>query len=251
MASSDYKHLDDRIRALTGIDTSSEVVQGYIEDWIKDAIREIYGFVPKFEKVRYTVLSSAYGASVGITVKEPVLSVLFSRTSNFADDETFEASEVAYNHMYMTNKHYSMFRGTLDDPLFYYEPQTSGVAQKIKAIPNDGSIKVVQFDIPNWDAEGSYNANEITTINTTPNEIDHLIILNASIKATTFLLQSEQDEDIYVPLLNTLKADYVQSVQLYLSQFQMQTGLEAPKEVAQTGGRATAEELQKLMQKDG
>ena len=75
--------------------------------------------------------------------------------------------------------------------------------------------------------------------------------MNASIKATTFLLQSEQDEDIYVPLLNTLKADYVQSVQLYLSQFQMQTGLEAPKEVAQTGGRATAEELQKLMQKYG
>jgi|6_EtaG_2_1085325.scaffolds.fasta_scaffold07457_3 hypothetical protein len=251
MASADYKHLDDRIKALTGIDTSSEVIQGYIEDWIKDAIREIYSVVPKHEKVRYTILSSSASASTGITVKEPVLSVIFAPTSSFDSEDTYEAREVSYNHLYRANKHYSMFRGLDGDPLFYYEPQTSGTAQLIKAIPSDGYIKVVQFDIPNWDTEGSYNASEITTINTVPNEIDHLIILNASIKATTYLLQNEQDEDIYVPLLNTLKADYVQSVQLYLTQFQTQAQLNKPETVSPSRGKATAEELQKLMQKYG
>ena len=50
MASADYKHLDDRIRALTGIGPTDDIILGYMEDWIKDAIREIYSFVPKYEK---------------------------------------------------------------------------------------------------------------------------------------------------------------------------------------------------------
>ena len=254
MASSDYKHLDDRIRALTGIRATDEVVLGYMEDWIKDAIREIYSFVPRNEKFRYGTLSSAALASTGITIKEPILSVLWSVDSNFSDETTYEAREMLYNQLYMFNKHYSLFKATSNDPIFYYEPSTSGTAQKIKALPNNvGSnatyIKVVQFDVPNWDAEGSFNADEITTINTIPNEIDHLIVLNASVKATTYLLQSEQDEDIYVPLLNTLKADYVQSVQLYLSQFQAKVPLQAPSKTEQSGSKVTAEELQQLIQK--
>ena len=249
MASSDYKHLDDRVRALTGIDTSSEIVQGYLEDWIKDAIREIYSFVPKYEKFRYTIMSSAALGSTGITVKEPVLSVLWCAGNSFDSDATYEAREMLYSQLFMFNKSYSLFKGRGDDPLYYYEPQVSGTPQKIKAHPDTGYIKTIEFNIPNWDAEGSNNANEITTITTIPNEIDHLIILNASIKATTYLLQSEQDEDIYVPLLNTLKADYVQSVQLYLQQFKMQPAQMETAKLEQTGARASAEELQQLMQK--
>ena len=248
MASSDYKHLDDRIRALTGLDTSSEIIQGYIEDWIEAAIREIYSFVPRNEKFRYTTLSSAIIASTGITVKEPVISVLWCKDDSWDDGDTFEAREMLYSQLYMFNKHYSVFKARSTDPLYYYEPQTSGTAQKIKAHPSDGYIKVIKFDIPNWDAEGSYNANEITTINSLPNEIDHLIILNASIKATTYLLQSEQDEDIYVPMLNTLKADYIQSVQLYLSQFNIKAPMNQPS-TTDSGSKATAEELQKMVQK--
>ena len=243
-----HKQLDDRIAALTGIDISETKVQHYIETWIEEAIREIYSFVPRNEKFRYTVLSSSAVASVGITVKEPVASVLWCENNSFQDDDVFEAREMMYSQLYMFNKHYSVFRARKTDPLYYYEPQTSGTAQKIKAYPSDGYIKVIKFDIPNWDSEGSYNANEITTINSLPNEIDHLIVLNASVKATTFLLQSEQDEDIYVPMLNTLKADYVQSVQLYLSQFNVKAPMNQPSSTG-GGSKATAEELQKLMQK--
>ena len=249
MPSYEYKHLDDRIRALTGISATNDTLLGYLEDWIKDAIREIYSFVPKHEKFRYSVLSSSALASSGITITEPVLSVIWSADNNFRDDDTFEAREMLYSQLYMFNKHYSLFKGRDDDPLYYYEPQSSGTAQKIKAFPDTGYIKLIQFDVPDWDAEGSNNADEITTINTIPNEIDHLIVLNASIKATTYLLQSEQDEDIYVPLINTLKADYVQSVQLYLSQFQIQAPMQEPSKNKQIGSRATAEELQQLIQK--
>ena len=249
MPSYDYKHLDDRIRALTGIGPTDDIILGYMEDWIKDAIREIYSFVPKYEKFKYSIITGAISASTGIQTSEPVLYVIWCKNNAFREAETYEAREMLYSQLYMFNKHYSLFKGVEDDPLYYYEPQTSG-AQIIKAYPNDGYIKLIKFDIPDWDAEGYNNANEINTINTVPNEIDHLIILNASIKALTFLLHSEQDEDIYVPLLNTIKADYSQSVQLYLSQFKtVQAPNIEPSTVEPSNSRATAEELQQLIQK--
>ena len=257
MASADYKHLDDRIRALTGIGPTDDIILGYMEDWIKDAIREIYSFVPKYEKFRYSAITATINASTGLLVadgsnpstSEPVLSVIWSQSSSFGDGETFEAREMLYSQLYMFNKSYSLFKGEALDPLYYYEPQTSGV-QIIKAYPSDGFIKLIRFDIPDWDAAGSNNADEINTISTIPNEVDHLIVLNASIKALTYLLQSEQDEDIYVPLLNTTKADYIQSVQLYLSQFKtVQAPDIKPSKVDQSNARATSEELQQLIQK--
>lgn len=249
MPSYDYKHLDDRIRALTGIGPTDDAVLGYMEDWIKDSIREIYSFVPKYEKFKYASISNAILASTGLDTSEPVLSVIWSPTSAFEDGRTYEAREMLYNQLYMFNKQYSVFKASITDPIYYYEPQTTGNAHKIKAHPNTGYIKVVKFDIPDWDAEGYNNANEINTINTIPNEIDHLIVLCASIKATTYLLQSEQDEDIYVPMLNTLKSDYGQSIQLYMSQFKVQPLNIKPTKTEQAGSRATAEELQQLMQK--
>ena len=249
MPSYDYKHLDDRIRALTGIGPTDDIVLGYMEDWVKDAIREIYSFVPRYEKFKYSIITSAISASTGITTSEPVLSVIWCENNAFREVDTYEAREMLYSQLYMFNKSYSLFKGVEGDPLYYYEPQTSGV-QKIKAYPSNGYIKVIKFDIPDWDEEGLNNANEITTINALPNEIDHLIILNASIKALTYLLHSEQDEDIYVPLLNTIKADYAQSVQLYLSQFKtVQAPNVEPSKIEPSNSRATAEELQQLMQK--
>jgi len=53
-----------------------------------------------------------------------------------------------------------------------------------------------------------------------------------------------------VPLLNTIKADYAQSVQLYLSQFKtVQAPNVEPSKIEPSNSRATAEELQQLMQK--
>lgn len=250
MASSDFKHLDDKIRALTGIDITKEEVQGYIENWIKDAIREIYSFVPRNEKFRYSIISSGSLASTGITVHEPVLSVIWCANISFNDDDTYEAREMLYNKLFMFNKNSSLFRATDSDPIFYYEPQVSGsTGQKIKGYPGTGYIKVIKFDVPDFDAEGANNANVINSVASIPNEIDHLIVLNASIKALTYLLQSEQDEDIYIPLINTLKADYAQSVQLYISQFRGEAPEIQPAKAESSGSRATSEELQQLIEK--
>jgi len=245
-----FKQLDDRIAALTGIDKTKENVQDYIENWIKDAIREIYSFLPRSEKFRFGTMSSSTLASTGITVTEPVLSVIWNSHADWNEDNTYEAREMLYNKLFMFNKTRSLFKATDSDPIFYYEPQISGVAgQKLKAYPNSGYIKAITFEIFDFDAEGQYNANVIDNVTSTPHEIDHLIVLNASVKAATFLLQSEQDEDIYVPLINTLKADYVQSVQLYNTQFTGVSPQMQPSKTEQQGSRATSEELQQLIQK--
>ena len=245
-----WKQLDDRICALTGIDKTKDMVQDYLENWIKDAIREIYSFVPLYEKSKYTIISTASLASTGIVVSEPVLSVLWCIDNTWDNSKTYEAREMIYSKLFMFNKPNSIFEASDADPIFYYEPQVKGSdGQKIKAYPAGGYIKTITFDVFDFDSEGQYNANVVESVQGIPNEIDHLVVLNASIKASTYLLQSEQDEDIYVPLINTLKADYAQSVQLYMSQFKVQAPRMEPSQTEQTGSRATSEELQKLIQK--
>ena len=47
-----------------------------------------------------------------------------------------------------------------------------------------------------------------------PDEYEYAVILYASIKAAQSLLASEEDDDLYVPMINTLKQDYIQVLTL-------------------------------------
>ena len=237
-------YLDGKIKSLTGIDITDSDVKDYLQDWIHDAVREVYSFVPKYEKFKYSAKSSATLSSTGVSVSEPVLSVIWSVDDTFRTDSTYEAREMLYSQLFMFNKTFSLFKASQRDPIYYYEPQASGTAQKIKAHPNDGYIKVISLQMP------TFLASDETSLPTIPNEIDHLIILNASLKALHYLLQREQDEDIYVPLISSMKSDYIQSVQLYLSQFQIKgPEMQSPSKIEQPGSKASAEELQKLIEK--
>ena len=51
-------------------------------------------------------------------------------------------------------------------------------------------------------------------IDNIPNEYEYVVVLYAAIKCAQALLAEEEDEELYVPIINTLKQDYVQSLNL-------------------------------------
>jgi len=52
------------------------------------------------------------------------------------------------------------------------------------------------------------DASDVSTIANFPNEAEHLVVLYASIKCVESLMATEEDIELYVPLLAQLKDDY-------------------------------------------
>ena len=55
-----------------------------------------------------------------------------------------------------------------------------------------------------------------TTIVNFPDEAEHLVTLYAAIKATEFMMLSEEDMEVYGPQLQALQQDYGQGLQMLL-----------------------------------
>jgi len=251
--------LDSRISSLTGIDTSGATIQTYIQDWIQDSIREVYSSIPRTEKFRYATQTAVAFSYAGEAISEPILGVIFSTDATFVNvDKIFECREINHIDAFEAAKSSSVKYATTSDPVYYIQPATVGLngpssAQTVKALPthlehiNDTptyiKISYLNMNALNYDPDSESSPVAI------PNEVDHLIVLCASIKAATYLLQNEQDEDIYVPLLTSLKQDYQLSLQLYLSQFGAAFKQSKEGGIKRTSQAKTAEQLRELIDK--
>lgn len=64
-------------------------------------------------------------------------------------------------------------------------------------------------------------------INGFPNDLEYIVVLYASIKAAQSLLAIEEDDELYVPIITTLKQDYAQALNL------LGVGAQAPRGTGQ------------------
>ena len=92
-----------------------------------------------------------------------------------------------------------MFYGTESDPVFWKWDN------KLKIAP-EGSVAIHHVSYPSV-AHGD------SSISNFADEAEHLVVLYAAIKAAEYLLASEEDDDLYIPIINVLKADYVAGLQ--------------------------------------
>ena len=196
----------DRIDALTGI----VIVNGTdsdndITDWLTDGLKQITGILPSVkleECVKTLEVTSSTGFDLDVDVTYgPVLSVTRKDTSGIEQTcrkvPKFLSSRVA-------DPDDLMFSSTTD-PVYYMDDAV------VKILPD-----------PNGTTQQAYVtyialtavANSATSIDNFPDEVEYAVVLYASIKAAQSLLASEEDDDLYIPMINTLKADYVQAINL-------------------------------------
>ena len=89
------------------------------------------------------------------------------------------------------------------DPLYYMD------YAKIKILPVPTTSQTAHIMYIHL-----YDISETSTdIDNFPTEIEHIVVLYAAIKAAESLLQSEGDEELYIPVINSLKEDYAQALQ--------------------------------------
>ena len=64
-------------------------------------------------------------------------------------------------------------------------------------------------------------------INGFPNDLEYIVVLYAAIKCAQSLLATEEDDELYVPIITTLKQDYAQALNL------LGVGAQAPRGTGQ------------------
>tara|TARA_R110000824_G_scaffold28046_8_gene94627 strand:- start:3766 stop:4461 length:696 start_codon:yes stop_codon:yes gene_type:complete len=195
----------DRIDALTGI----LVINGTnsdddITDWLTDGLKQIIGILPPVKLEECTKTSTAVESSDGFNLDTathgPVLSV--TRTDTSGIEQTcrkipkFLSSRVA-------DPDDLMFSSTTD-PVYYMD----NAVVKILPVPTSTEKAYVIYITLTAVINGAIE------ISNFPDDVEYAVVLYASIKAAQSLLASEEDDDLYTPMINTLKADYVQAVNL-------------------------------------
>ena len=189
-----FKNKVDALTQFASTDDSA------LADFLADGCKEIINMMPPFELVAVADEGSAFAPSTGQEVKVPVISVT-RKTSTTGD--THQCRLITINQKHEAQDENHVLFATETDPVYYLEPQTTG-EQKLKVLPlsSDNLATAVLVEYPG-PAVGDSSG-----IERFPDKYEHLVVLYASIKCIESLLASEEDAELYVPILQTLKQDY-------------------------------------------
>jgi hypothetical protein len=123
----------------------------------------------------------------------------------------------------------SIHAASSTDPVYWIESDTGGDPKLfVKPDPSsDQPARVHYLSYPPnstvWD--GSNLPGAATSISNFPDELEYLVPLRASITALEYQVTSEEDPELYLPLIQNLKQDYQQGLQMLgVGQAQPQQG---------------------------
>ena len=191
-----------QINSLTQFDgnntNASEEGENYstlASQWLTDAAREVINLLPmnllKLCTAEETFTSAAVGSESETLNTGKILSV-------FAGD--YAAREIPSHFKHKANDPDSIEYATTTDPVYYFENN------KINVLPSGISCKYEEVAYPSV----SYNAVDISVF---PDEAEYLVVLRAAITAAEYKLNFEEDPEIYVPIIQNLKQDYMTGLQ--------------------------------------
>ena len=101
-----------------------------------------------------------------------------------------------------------MYYATATDPAYWITSSSDATILNVNPTPTANQTAIVYHVAYPAIAHGD------SVIANFPDEIEYLVVLYAAIKAAQSLLAREEDDELYVPIIDTLKADYVSGLNM-------------------------------------
>jgi hypothetical protein len=201
--------------------------------WLTDGAKELINLLPdelKMECSTITALTS--DAPMDLDASGKILHV--TRENSDAGYHTpCRQIPSAYGGMASSGSGHMMYEPTVSDPVYWIASDTGGNPKLfIKPDPTTNQpaqVHHVAFPSP---AYGD------STIANFPDEAEYLVVLYAAIKSAESLLASEEDDDLYIPIINTLKSSYSSGLTTLAGQ--------VPQQKAQPGQQKQQKQMQDL-----
>ena len=195
--------------SVDGIDTG-ETFQVHANQWLTDGAKEIISNLPRKLKEECATITKLYIGNTDVIMDLDVSGEIFYVTRENADSgyytECRKISSVKGG-MAESGSGHMFYEPTADDPVYWTGSDDSGDPKLfVKPTPTANQpAKIYHISYPTV----TYSQNIIANF---PDEAEHLVVLYAAIKATEYMMLSEEDQEVYAPQLATLKQDYAQGL---------------------------------------
>ena len=202
----------EQIHALTGLDAASNSDSETGEDyrvlsaqWLTDAVREVINILPpklKEKCITESILTNS-PTSMDMDGKGDIISV----TRRYSDSGYWvNCRKVSTEYSSLTQDSTSLHYATVTDPVYYIQSQSDISTLFVQPTPTANQTAII-YHVGNPSiAYGD------TSIANFPDEAEYLVPLRAAITAAEYQLAIEEDAELYMPVIATLKAQYQEGV---------------------------------------
>ena len=210
-------NFSQQIHSLTGLDadstSASEASDATFRElcaqWLTDAAKEIINIMPRELKEKCTTETTLNHSQTTIDLDTLGGEVLYvNRLSADSGGSRIPCRRIPSMYGELVNDSNSLYKASATDPAYWI--LSSGDASILNVIPtptaNQTAI-VYHVGYPSI----AYSAVDIANF---PDEAEYLVPLRASITALEYQSVIEEDPELYLPLIQNLKQDYQQGLQM-------------------------------------
>ena len=199
---------DTQIQALTGTATQTEMDQ-----WMTDGVKEIINILPSELKMECSTITSLTSSTpMDLDATGDILYV----TRENADSGYFTPCRnvpAMYGGL-TTDSGNMMWYASATDPAYWTESDTGGDPKLfVKPDPTANQpSRVHHVAFPTVDVSA------VSAIVNFPNEAEYLVVLYTAIKVAESLMVSEEDPELFAPIIAILKQDYDKGITMLAAQ---------------------------------
>ena len=190
-----------QVEALTSldIDGSSAPTQTELSQFLTDGAKEVLNSLPRSKQSLFTTANDLNGSSQSLTL---LGSEIFSVTR---DDGTINqpCRRVPAELNGRIRDADDMMAATVTDPAYYV---TNNILVVVPSPTNAQNAHVHTLNYPTV----AFGDQVIAKF---PDDAEYLVVIYACIKAIESVLTSEEDIELYIPVINQLKNDYDKGIQ--------------------------------------
>lgn len=175
-----------------------------MEQFLRDGLKQLYNVLPPeklLECVTHTELSNSPSIlSLSTSTIGPIMAVTRKDSRGF-NQVCRQISPVMVSRVTDTS---DLMHSRETDPVYFIKNSVLNVYPD----PTAGqTAEVLYLPLTQISHDDSLIAN-------LSNDMEYIVVLYAAIKMAEYLLASEEDTELYVPMITALKQDYVQALQM-------------------------------------
>ena len=180
-----------------------------INQFLTDGAKELINMMPRDLKEKCTTETTLNNSATTMDM-DGVGEILYvNRLSADSGGSRIPCRRVASMYGELSNDSNSLYKASETDPVYWI--LSSGDTSILNVIP---APTANQTAIVYHVAYTSIVGSDVSVIANFPDELEYLVVLYAAIKIIERQLIEEEDNELYVPIVTTLKQDYGQGLQL-------------------------------------
>ena len=180
-----------------------------INQFLTDGAKELINMMPPLLKEKCTSETTLNNSATTMDM-DGVGEILYvNRLSADSGGSRIPCRKVPSMYGELSNDSNSLYKASATDPVYWILSSSDATILNVIPTPTANQTAIVYHV-----AYPSITGSDDSAIANFPDELEYLVVLYTAIKVAESLMISEEDPEVFSPIISTLKQDYAQGLQL-------------------------------------